>query len=841
MPLDVRLFEPRGVLRTLGVLGALSAAAACGDLTPAGPRHLGPGHAAFSVAPVTSAIPAGGPTIVLAKVRGILIGAGGDSTIVVANFAGDSAMLTFDVSFPGNSADFKLDLTEYDGQSVAVYHGVEDITLKAGNNPAVQPPVLAYSAPDAGVQALHVNPTSLPLNAGGTGALSVTGTGANGQTISGIRVGWTSKDASVATVDANGAVQAGQFQGSTYVVARTATNVADSALVKVRAPVARVVVAPAAVTLARGQSGAVGAELRDAGNHLIDDRTATWTTSDPNVATVSASGVIQAIQIGMATVTATVEGQSASATVNVVSPVDHIEITPAALTFASIRETQSVAARLVPRSGASVAGLTPTFSSSNASVALVDASSGQVTATGNGTGTITATADGVTATAGVTVAQVATSITISPKASGVTSIGDTRTFTATAADALGTPVSASLITWTSSNAQVASVAGGVATGLAPGTATIAASANGKSDAATFTVVQVPRLIYVSSDQTQIQVGQAATLTAALADGNGNPIPGSIHATFATSTPNIASVTVDGHVTGLAPGTARFTATAGPATGAFTLTVIPNPNLGGTVAGQVINAATGQGIAGAVVAVASTSTSTGSASRRPIASPRLGAVRASFATTAQTVTTASDGSFTLTGVPTGSTLSITATGFVSTNDFSVQTTVATTMQLGALPLVPTSTLSATASGQVVSAVTGSGIAGAVITVRAGINALSGTPVLTVTADEGGTYHGTLPAGTYTVSAAAEGYVTANTTVPAVGGVTLANQNIVLSPTGLGSGSFRFVLTWGPSCYQLGCSFYGNEPPNAAPPDLDGHFVGPKGDGTNFEIAYYSKYY
>jgi hypothetical protein len=60
--------------------------------------------------------------------------------------------------------------------------------------------------------------------------------------------------------------------------------------------------------------------------------------------------------------------------------------------------------------------------------------------------------------------------------------------------------------------------------------------------------------------------------------------------------------------------------------------------------------------------------------------------------------------------------------------------------------------------------------------------------------------------------------------------------------LGSGSFRFVLTWGPACYyQLPCSYYGNEPANAAPPDLDGHFVGPKGDGTNFEIAYYSKYY
>jgi hypothetical protein len=222
----------------------------------------------------------------------------------------------------------------------------------------------------------------------------------------------------------------------------------------------------------------------------------------------------------------------------------------------------------------------------------------------------------------------------------------------------------------------------------------------------------------------------------------------------------------------------------------------------------------------------------------------GVPRAGFAAGASaSVTTAADGSFTLTAVPTGSTLSITATGFISASYFSVQAGAATT-QLGALPLAPASSLSASASGQVVSAITAYGIPGAMITVRPGINALSGTAVLTVAADASGNYHGAFPAGTYTVSASAPGYVTATITVPAVGGVTLGNQNIVLSPTGLGGGSFRFVLTWGASCYQLGTPCYPPyEPPTAAPPDLDGHFVGPKGDGssTNFEIAYYSKDY
>ena len=142
--------------------------------------------------------------------------------------------------------------------------------------------------------------------------------------------------------------------------------------------------------------------------------------------------------------------------------------------------------------------LTPTFTPSDASIKTVtwttsDASvatvaNGVVTAVGAGTATITATAtngtadtsDDQTATCTVTVSYVNVSgVTLSQTAASMT-VGDAAlTLTATVA-----PSNASnkTVTWTTSDASVATVANGVVTAVAAGTATITATAtNGTAD------------------------------------------------------------------------------------------------------------------------------------------------------------------------------------------------------------------------------------------------------------------------------------------------------------------------------------------------------------------------
>lgn len=553
------------------LLGAALAAAACTDRPPVSPKHIAAGHARLLAAPVFQKIPTGGPTIALRNVHGVLRAANGDSVVVDALFQGDSAILTFDVVLIGTSATFTLDAVAFDvngNEQFRLDH--QPYTLHPGDNPDVPQPQLVYSARDAAVQALHVAPSSSTLNSGTTTPLSATGTASGGAVIGNVQVGWTSRDPSVATVDANGVVTAGANQGATYVVARMVSNLTDSALIRVHAPVDRVVVAPTNLTVARGATGALGAELRDAANHLIDDRAATWSTSDATVATVSSAGVVQAVAIGNATITATSEGKTATAAVRVISPVSRVDVAPTTLAFASFGETQTVTATIVPVTGASVAGIATTFTSSNATVATVDAN-GVVTARANGTATITAAADGISGTSAVTVRQVATSISVSPPSARVSALGDSRTFSATATDARGNAVVP--ITWTSSNPAVATVdASGVATGRSNGTVTITATAGDKTATASFTVAQSAVELGIFIDRRSMQVGNQANLTARLYDANGNEIPGA-GAVYTSQNPSIASVNGN-RVTANAPGTATIVGTAGSLTASTSVTVTP---------------------------------------------------------------------------------------------------------------------------------------------------------------------------------------------------------------------------------------------------------------------------
>jgi len=288
------------LLRFVFLAATVLIAGSCGDRSVFGPHSISPRRASLSVLPSFPQIPAGGPTIRLARVVGVLTAATGEGSTSEARFDGDSAVLAFDVQITGNSAEFTLELTAYDAQGAVVFHSIQKITLKPGTNDNVPAPALVYAAADAALSVLHVAPGSAQIAAGGSASFGVSGTNASGQPVSPIRVGWSSRDPSIATVDSNGNVVAGTSQGSTWIVARTATNLADSASVKVRAPVAKVTVSPGSATLARGQSSSFTAELRDAGNHLIDDRTATWSSSDPSVASISASGGVVAAKIGTA-------------------------------------------------------------------------------------------------------------------------------------------------------------------------------------------------------------------------------------------------------------------------------------------------------------------------------------------------------------------------------------------------------------------------------------------------------------------------------------------------------------------------------------------------------------
>ncbi len=83
------------------------------------------------------------------------------------------------------------------------------------------------------------------------------------------------------------------------------------------APVASVTMDQAVVTLAPGETRTLTATAFDSTGQALTGRVVTWSSADATVATVSKSGAVNAVRLGATSVTATVEGMSAVATINV--------------------------------------------------------------------------------------------------------------------------------------------------------------------------------------------------------------------------------------------------------------------------------------------------------------------------------------------------------------------------------------------------------------------------------------------------------------------------------------------------------------------------------------------
>jgi len=135
-----------------------------------------------------------------------------------------------------------------------------------------------------------------------------------------------------------------------------------------------------------------------------------WTSSDTSVATVDAEGKVTTLSTGIARITASAEGQSVTALVNVYAervPATAIKLNKSEVNLLVGRATKVKATLLPDGTGEGEAATTDKqafeWSSSNEKVAVV--TYGFIQAVGMGETTITATQNGLTATCKVTVAD----------------------------------------------------------------------------------------------------------------------------------------------------------------------------------------------------------------------------------------------------------------------------------------------------------------------------------------------------------------------------------------------------------------------------------------------------
>ena len=171
-----------------------------------------------------------------------------------------------------------------------------------------------------------------------------------------------------------------------------------------------------------------------------------------------------------------------------------------------VGETMTLSATVNP---SNASDKTVTWYSSDASVATVE--DGKVTAIKIGTATIKAKAGDKTATCSIMVVPTEVSSITLDKSTASMEVGETVTLTATVGPDDATD---NTITWTTSDATVATVSNGVITAKKLGTATIIAKAGDKT--ATCLIMVVPTevsSITLDKSSASLKVGETVTLTA----------------------------------------------------------------------------------------------------------------------------------------------------------------------------------------------------------------------------------------------------------------------------------------------------------------------------------------
>lgn len=231
-------------------------------------------------------------------------------------------------------------------------------------------------------------------------------------------------------------------------------------------------------------------------NALLDNLTFTYKSSDEAVATVDENGLVTPLKAGTATITVTAKAvvttngiahftttATAKCTVTVTDnaiPATNIELDASGKTM-TVGDKAKLTATVKPADTTDKI----VWTSSKPTVAAVD-ENGNITALAAGTTEITATAGSVSAVCKVTVEAVKVSEVKLDKTYVSLKAGETAQLTAAV-----TPDNAAdkTVTWTSSDEKVATVADGKIIAVAPGTATITATAGGKSAACTVTVAK----------------------------------------------------------------------------------------------------------------------------------------------------------------------------------------------------------------------------------------------------------------------------------------------------------------------------------------------------------------
>ena len=252
-----------------------------------------------------------------------------------------------------------------------------------------------------------------------------------------------------------------------------------------------------------------------------------------------------------------------------VSAVAYLVLRPPTLATAPANVASPAVASVAPKS----ADTTATATRQDTASAAPDSS----TAAGAAAGPAVSTADSTPAAPAATKTAVASRVEIRPAKPAPIAPGETIALDAIVRDVSGAPFTGAAIKWTSSNVRVATIdaARGLLRGIGPGAARVTARVGDVSSSVVMSVVPSADPTVIASidiaDVRPLTVGESVRLTATVLSGAGSVITGAL-LDWASSNPNVASVSQDGLLTARAAGSTTVHASSGGRSGDQPVTV-----------------------------------------------------------------------------------------------------------------------------------------------------------------------------------------------------------------------------------------------------------------------------
>ena len=429
--------------------------------------------------------------------------------------------------------------------SVAV--GSATITVQSTDGSNISRTIsISVSTNTITITSIVLAPSSASLTPGATTQLSSTimPSNANNKTLN-----WSSSNTAIVVVNSSGLVTAiASGTANVWATSTDGSNQTGACIITVSVPATSISLNQSTVTMHPGNTLTLVETVLPSN---ATNKTVTWTSNSAN-ATVNSLGVITAVAVGSAVITARCGTLTTTCVVSITIAVSSVSVSPTSISIGT-GSTRSITSTVLP---SNAANKSVTWSSANPLIATVS-SSGLITAVGTGSTTITVQTVDMARAAIVAVSVFVGVQNISLNSTSI-SLGRGLTFQSIAT-VLPSNATNKTVSWRSLQPTIATVSNtGLITAVGNGSTIITVSTQDGNKSASVVVRVITLATGVSLNRTTFNLSRNTSFTLV---ANILPNTATIKTvSWSSNNINIATVSSSGLVRSIAAGTARITAT-----------------------------------------------------------------------------------------------------------------------------------------------------------------------------------------------------------------------------------------------------------------------------------------